>query len=124
MDAEYGQLTQTATLQGVVIVLGGEGDPVPVHLQDGEHIHICRTKRDVAREMGHHLFGRPIRVEGKGRWFRDAMGDWQMKTFTIASFDVLDDSELSDVVAKLRSIQGKWKDQPDTTATLAALRGR
>ena len=122
VDAEYGPLTEVGTLQGTVIVVGGESDPVPVHLQDGDDIHVCRAKREIAREMAHCLFGRPVRVEGNGRWFRDAMGEWGMKAFTISSFNVLDDSTLSEVIATLRQAPGQWKGQPGTIAALAALR--
>ena len=72
--------------------------------------------------MGHYLFGRPVRVKGNGRWFRNAMGDWEMKAFTISSFDVLDDSTLSEVIATLRQMPGQWKGQPDTIAALVTLR--
>ena len=53
----YGPVTQTSTLQGVVIVVGGERDPVPVHLKDGEIVHNCVAKRVVARELARYIFG-------------------------------------------------------------------
>ena len=122
VDAGYGPLTQPGTLHGVVIVVGGESDPVPVHLQDDDQIHVCRAKRQVAKELATNIFGRPVRVEGNGRWFRDSLGTWTMKTFTVASFDVLEDTALSEVIAKLRQVPAKWKSQPDAMTRLTMIR--
>jgi hypothetical protein len=122
VESEYGPLTQAGTLQGVVIVVGGESDPVPVHIEDGAQVYVCRAKRPIAKELAAHIFGQPVRVEGNGRWFRDAMGLWIMRSFQIASFVVLEDTTLSNVVATLRQVPGKWKDRPDALSTLKTLR--
>ena len=122
VDAEYGPLTQAGRLHGVVIVIGGETDPVPVHLEDGDEVHICRAKRHIAKKLAHNIFGRPVRVEGNGRWVRDSLGAWKMKTFTITSFIVLEDTALSEVIATLRQVPAKWKNQDDATSKLTALR--
>ena len=123
VDSEYGPLTQLGTLQGVVIVVGGESDPVPVHLHDGDQVYICRAKRQIAKELAANIFGLPVRVKGSGRWFRDSYGTWTLKTFTITSFDVLENTSLSEVIGTLRHVPGKWKSKPDTTmSALTALR--
>jgi hypothetical protein len=122
VELEYGPITQAGSLQGAVIVVGGESDPVPVHLQDGDTVHICRARRQVAKELAEHIFGCTVRVSGNGRWLRDSTGVWVMRSFQIMSFAVLEDSALSTVVAKLRQIPGKWKEKPDSTRVLHALR--
>jgi hypothetical protein len=122
VESEYGPLTQAGALQGVVIMVGGESDPVPVHIEDGNQIYVCRAKRQLAKELAVHIFGQPVRVEGDGRWFRDAMGIWIMKTFQISSFVVLEDTTLSTVIATLRQMPAKWKDQPEAMTTLKAIR--
>ena len=122
MESEYGPLTQPGTLQGVVIVVGGESDPVPVHIEDGEQVYVCRAKRQTAKELAVNIFGLPVRVEGNGRWFRDAMGIWTMRSFQITSFVVLEDTTLSTVIAKLRQVPGAWKNRPETIEALQALR--
>ena len=122
VELEYGPITQAGSLQGSVIVVGGESDPVPVHLQDGDTVHICRARRQVAKGLAGHIFGCAVRVSGNGRWLRDSTGVWVMRSFQITSFAVLEDSTLSTVVAKLRQIPGKWKEKPDSTGVLRALR--
>ncbi len=122
VDSKYGPLTQLDTLQGVVIVGGGESDPVPVHLHDGDQVYICRAKRQIAKELAANIFGLPVRVEGSGRWFRDSNGTWTLKTFTITSFDVLENTSLSEVIGTLRHVPAKWKSTPDTMSALTALR--
>ena len=122
VEPDYGPVTQAGSLQGIVIVVGGESDPVPVHIQDGDTVHICRARRPVAKELAAHIFGSPLRVSGNGRWLRDSTGAWVMRSFHITAFAVLEDNALSTVVVKLRQIPGKWKDKQDTAKTLNALR--
>lgn len=122
VESEYGPLTQPGTLQGGVIVVGGESDPVPVHIEDGEQVYVCRAKRPIAKELAVHIFGLPVRVEGNGRWFRDAMGSWTMKSFLISSWVPLEDATLSTVIAKLRQVPGEWKKPTGAMDTLQALR--
>lgn len=122
VESEYGPLTQSGALQGVVIVIGGESDPVPVHIEDGIQVYMCRAKRQIAKELATHIFGLPVRVEGNGRWFRDALGLWTMKSFQISSFVVLEDTTLSSVIATLRQVPARWKDRPNSITTLKALR--
>jgi hypothetical protein len=122
VELEYGPVGQVATLQGVVIVVGGESDPVPVHLEDGNTIHLCKAKRPLAKELALHIFGAPVRVTGNGRWLRDSAGEWIMKSFMITGYSVLKDDSLSAVIAALRQIPGEWKARPDTAAILKTLR--
>ena len=119
---EYGPIAQTAALQGVVIVVGGENDPVPVHLQDNDAVHICRAKRDLAKELACYIFGAPLRVSGKGRWFRNADGDWSMRSFQIANYEQLQHDRLGAVVTQLREVQGAPEGRADTLEMLRALR--
>ena len=123
VELPYGPFNQSGTLQGVVIVVGGESDPVPIHIQDGEVTHICRAKRPLAKELAQHLFATHVRVTGTGRWFRDAEGQWTMKSFTIGEYAVLRADSLSRVVEQLRQLPGKWKERHrDPLATLDSIR--
>ena len=123
VEPEYGPLTQSGSLRGVVIVVGGGSDPVPVHLEDGETVHICRAKRAIAKELASHIFGNPVRVTGNGRWLRESTGQWVLRNFQVTAFTVLRDDSLSTVVAKLRQVPGRWKAGKDALATLETLRG-
>ena len=120
----FGAFVQPGVLDGVLIRVGGRDDTVPVHLRDGETIHICNATRDMARHLAVHLYGPTLRVRGDGRWERDADGVWSMKRFNIEKFDELDDATLGEVVERLRGVEGSgWKDIDDLSAELGRLRG-
>ena len=109
---EFGPFSEPGTLDGVPIVVGGENDPVPVHLQDRGVIHNCIATRDVAKAIGFHLFTTSLRVAGIGRWFRDAAGLWTMRRFQIQSFVELRGESVIDASARLQAIEAAWKSRP------------
>ena len=119
---EYGPFSQPGTLNGVPIVVGGENDPVPVHLQSPDRVHNCLAARALAKQIGIHLFTTPLRVSGVGRWFRDRDGAWTMKSFRIQDFAELPSGSLADATRRLRSIDAGWKQRPDPLGELVALR--
>ena len=121
-QAEYGPVTQASTFQGVVIVVGGARDPVPVHLQDGDIVHNCVAKRVVAKELARYIFGRPLRVSGTGRWSRDSRGQWWMTRFQITEFTVLEEDPLGKIVADLRQMAGTTREPAGALEMLRALR--
>ena len=121
----FGAFNQPGVLDGVLIRVGGRDDTVPVHLRDGETVHICNATRDMARRLAAHLHGPPLRVRGDGRWERDADGVWAMKRFNIAEFDELDDAPLGEIVGRLRDVEGSgWERVVDPPSELRRLRGR
>ena len=121
-ESEYGPVKQASTLQGVVIRVGGERDPVPVHLQDGEVVHNCLAKRMLAKELARYIFDQPLRVSGSGRWFRDSRGLWSVDRFRIADFTELVDEPIGTVVTGLRRMAAKSPVPVDALGTLRELR--
>ena len=120
----FGAFNEPGTLDGVLIRIGGRDDTVPVHLQDGDIIHVCNATRDMARQLAVHLYGPVLRVRGEGRWERDADGNWSMKRFNISGFEELDDAPLGEIVGRLRAVEGsRWSDIDDLPAELQRLRG-
>jgi hypothetical protein len=105
-SAAYGPFTQPGSFDGVPIVIGGKDDPVPVHLQEGDEVHLCYASRELARRLAKHLFVSVVRVTGNGRWHRDSDGVWAMDRFTITDFQTLEDDQLVDTVARLRAAAG------------------
>jgi hypothetical protein len=102
----FGPFWQEGSLDGILWKIGGLDATVPVHLYyEGAH-HICNTTREVAKDLGHHLYGRPIRVHGRGKWYRNTEGKWELRWFDIYRFEPLSDDSLLDVVARLRAISG------------------
>ena len=123
-EPEYGPFNQPGTLDGVPQVIGGEGDPVSVHLKHDKGVYVCRASRIVAKRMSTCLFTTPVRAIGVGRWFRDSTGKWDLRKFTIQDFSVLKDESLVDAVERMQQIPGKWKETEDPIGDLIALRER
>ncbi len=119
----FGPFWQPGHLSGVVILLGGKTDRVSVKVQapNGE-IYTCKADRSVARRLRDHLFEAPVRLSGEGRWRRERSGRWRLEQFNISDFSPLDDDPLTETLATLRAIDGKWKDRPDPLAEISELR--
>ncbi len=88
----FGPIQQPGSFQGIPIKVGGELDPVPIHLEDGKEKHIVQAKRSLAKQIANHLFADVVRVEGVGRWNRTESGTWEMLSFTAHSFQVVEDA--------------------------------
>lgn len=102
----YGPFWQDGTLEGRLMKIGGMDETIPVHLlYEGTH-YVCNASIEMARKLGHHLLQKPIRVHGKGQWYRNVSGRWELHWFNISDFEELDDSSLPDVVSHLRAIPG------------------
>lgn len=120
----FGAFKQPGVLDGVLVRVGGMDNTVPVHLQDGGTVHICNATRDMARRLAVHLYGPTLRVQGEGRWERDADNGWLMKRFNITAFEELDDVPLNQVADRLRNVEGSgWDNIDDPAAELRRLRG-
>lgn len=121
---EYGPFTQPGTLEGVPIKIGGEGEFVPVHLEDklGE-VRWCWAKRSLAKEIARHLFSSVVKVEGTERLIRTRDGEWETKSFRAKGFAVVDTTvTLRASIAHLRAIPGKWKDLDDPLGEIMKIR--
>jgi hypothetical protein len=116
----YGPFRQDGTLDGQVIRVGGRDETVPVHLRDGAVIHIgLYADPELARRIAQHFLGPTLRLHGTGTWFRAGDGTWELKGFKIASFDVLDETPLVEVVGALREAEGnRWGEVPDPVRAL------
>ncbi len=119
---EFGPIRQTAVFQGIPIKVGGERDPVPVHLEDGEEIHIVDASRRLAKQIADYLFVSVVRVEGKGRWMRERTGQWKMLDFYVNTFDVLKEGNIRSDLEQLRKVPAAWKDRDDPLAELVSIR--
>ena len=45
-----------------------------------------------------------IRVHGKGKWYRNSEGKWELRWFDIRDFEELNDASLLDVIGRLRAV--------------------
>lgn len=121
----FGPVTQSSTLDGIVIRVGGKNETVPITLQTFDGVEMaCEATRPLARELARYIFGAEIRLTGAGRWIRDEDGEWILKKFTITSYEQLDHQPLDDAVANLRAIKGSgWETLSDPWKELQQIRG-
>ncbi|MFD2265237.1 hypothetical protein ACFSM5_20205 [Lacibacterium aquatile] len=124
--AEYGLIHQPGSLDGIPIKVGGPKEMAEVLLQEtgpNGRLYKCITTRDIVRKIAGHLFDRTIRVHGNGCWKREVGGGWILERFTIAEFEVLNDTSLSEVVTELRRVEGSdWRAAEDPFEVLRELR--
>jgi hypothetical protein len=119
---EFGPVNQAGAFQGVPIKVGGENDPVPVHLEDGREKYIVLARRSLAKDIAQHLFTSVVRVEGTGRWIRHTDGEWEMLSFHVGSFRVIENANLRKDISELRKLPGEWKKLEDPLAELDQIR--
>ncbi len=124
-EKEFGPFNQAGAIDGIVIKIGGRRERVPVQVQTrgGEFIN-CVATREMAKDLGNHLFTDELRLTGTGRWFRDKYGQWALKSFFVTSYERLDDRSLPELAAELSAIEGAgWKKMEDPWAALKEIRG-
>lgn len=120
----YGPVRQEGFIDGRVIMVGGKGETVPVHVQQGEKTYNAKAPRPLAAALGRHLFNCELRLYGSGRWLRDASGEWKCEEFNVSRFEVLTAENLSEAVAEMRGISGSgWTKIDDVWSELAEIRG-
>ncbi|HEV3333293.1 MAG TPA: hypothetical protein VG096_20035 [Bryobacteraceae bacterium] len=120
---EYGPFNQPGVLDGIPIRVGGETDPVPVHLEEpGQEAHICYAARVIASQIAPYIFSTMLRAEGVGRYHRDPDGKWIRDRFTIHSFKKLRDIPLSESIGRLRAIKSNLHNVADPLKELEIIR--
>lgn len=98
----YGPFNEEGDLEGILFSVTGADETVHLQLQDGDIKHTkIETNREIASDIAKHMF-KFVRVSGTGRWQRNNNGKWEMKKFTVKSFEVLHQSKLTDVIEKMR----------------------
>jgi len=100
----FGPFWQDGSLDGFVVRLGGIDETLPVHLLYEGRQYICNASREIVRELGPRIWGEPVRVHGRGKWYRNEQGIWEMLFFDIHSWENLKATTLSDAIAHLRAI--------------------
>ncbi|MHB8885992.1 MAG: hypothetical protein ACYC5H_13130 [Methylovirgula sp.] len=109
-EEKFASIRQQGSIDGIVTGIRGKDDSIHITLQsEGQQISGCETNRLIAKQLGTKLF-EPVRLFGRGRWSRDADGEWTLISFRVESFDALDDSPLARALAVLRDIPTEWSD--------------
>lgn len=118
----YGPINQPGYFQGVPIKVGGENDPVPLHLEDGKNKYIVWVKRSLAKEIAPLIFTSVIRVDGVGRWIRHGDGEWELLIFHAHSYRLVHDGDIRSDAAHLQQIDAEWKKLDDPIGELNSIR--
>jgi len=120
---KYGPFKQEGTIDGVLVSIGGTDKTIHIRLQNGDIKYSnIDTNRETARRLGKHLF-EPVRVFGTGTWLREEDGSWTLKRFKVQSYEVLEDSDLRNVIDDMRTIEGSdWADMDDPLEAIKKLR--
>ncbi len=119
-------VTEAGSIQGELVRIGGRGEDVRATLRDGDRYFTCIVSKDLARRLREHLYERPLRLHGRGRWRRTPDGTWELidESFRASDFDVLDPASLRDAALKLREAGGfGLRNEADLKDALAAVRG-
>jgi hypothetical protein len=101
-----GPFIQEGSLDGLLVNIGGTDATIPVHLLSEGMDFRCNASVEMARKLRNYLLEKPIRVFGKGKWYRNPNGKWHLDLFDISDFEELDDSSIPEIVARLRAIPG------------------
>jgi hypothetical protein len=107
---EFASVRQQGFIDGIITSVRGADETIHILLQaEGKQISGCHTNRNIGKQLGAR-FLEPVRLFGRGRWQRDADGNWELIDFKIESFETLEDAPLSDALAKMRAIPTEWGD--------------
>jgi hypothetical protein len=119
---QLGPFNQSGTVDGIVIRVGGEKEFVPVHIEEQGDVHVCSASRDVAKKIARHIFGQTIRAEGVGRWRRDRDGEWQLDSFRIHDFKILEETTLAESRDRLGAVVTSLRDAKNPLEEIRKLR--
>lgn len=113
---------QSAEFDGILVRIGGKDDTAHAQIQDSDGRSMrCEVSRELAKTMAHHLFGTPLRVIGKARWQRHENGEWELLSFKVSEFKILDNDEVGTVIARIRLVRGK-EQNADAAVLMQSLR--
>jgi len=95
-------INQPTSVQGRLVRIEGGGDLVRVGLKiDGDLTARISIEAHHAPRLAQY-FHRNVRLSGDGRWSRDSGGQWILDNVAASSFDVLDDTPLTEALERLR----------------------
>lgn len=120
-EEQFTSVSEQGAVDGVLIRIGGGDKSIHVILeQQGVQLTgIWMSNRTIGKQLAHLLF-EPVRLFGRGRWNRDADGNWELKDFKVETFEALDDAPLTEALSELRKIGMEFDDS--TYADLQEIR--
>jgi hypothetical protein len=105
---EFEAVYQRGYVDGVITGIRGRDETRHITLQTEKgQLSGFYTTRDVAKQLG-KKYDEPVRLHGRGKWYRNKDGIWMLVAFKVEGFEELDDAPLSAALADLRSIPTEW----------------
>jgi len=116
-----GPFNQAVHKDGVLVRVGGKDKTAHAIVEDADRVTWSfEVTRELAMALAHHLFEKPIRIVGTGRFVRNEEGSWECLALKGSEFKILNDDSLIDVVGRIRSLH--WNLGDDPIADLRAIR--
>ena len=107
---QFAAVRQQGFVDGKVISVSGQDKTAHIMLMvEDQPIAGFYTTRTIAKQLA-KMWDEQVRLVGRGRWRRDAEGNWSLVDFKIESFEALQEAPLSDVLERLRAIDAEWDD--------------
>jgi len=98
---------EDTSVDGVLVSIGGRDRTAHATLQDGDTFHVGVTmSREIARDLAPLLYGPVVRLHGNGRFERQPDGVWKMTDFKVDRYQELDNRDIHQVLAAVRSVPG------------------
>lgn len=114
---------EDTSIDGVLVKIGGKDPSAHATLQDGDIFHGGVTmRRELARELAPLLYGPTIRMFGNGRFERQADGVWKMSDFKVDRYERLDDRDIGEALAGIRTVPGNRLMDEGSYRDVAAMR--
>jgi hypothetical protein len=99
----YGPFKRQGMLEGEIVRIGGADKTSHVVLQhSGQTYTGIELTRELARDMASLLYGPTVRFYGEGTWSRNEEGHWKLENFKVSSFEILDATDLKEILRDLR----------------------
>ena len=99
---------QEDILQGRLIRIGGKDETIHAQLDmGGSVVSKISMSRELARELVKYFLGPTLRLNGRARWRRDFLGKWELLSFSVSSFEVLNDDNLQETLDSMEQILTK-----------------
>jgi hypothetical protein len=100
---EIGPVRRTSSMDGHIYSIGGKDETINIHLKDGDSETRCIVSIALARRLTPYLLmPQKVRLIGSGQWYRQD-GHWHMRSFTAEDFIPLNESTLTESLARLRA---------------------
>ena len=107
---QFAAVRQQGFVDGKIISVTGQDKTAHIMLLiEDQPVAGFQTTRTIAKQLA-KKWDEQVRLLGRGRWRRDAEGNWSLIDFKIEGFEPLEEAPLSTALERLRAIPTEWDD--------------